>query len=122
MAKKSAVRPADSIFASIRQPGRRPKSAQALPAAVWVGPDIAAAHIGLSLPGLWRGVAAGRITPPSYPTEKSPRFHLPTLDADMERARALPTEHEAGRRAARLAEARRQKREARTGSMPVAET
>jgi hypothetical protein len=81
-----------------------------------VPPEIAAAHVGVSTMTLWRGVADGRITPPSYPSEKSPRFNLDIIDADMARTRAKPSEHEAGRRAARLAEARRRAREARAGT------
>jgi hypothetical protein len=87
-----------------------------LPPSPWVSPEIAAAHIAVSIATLWRGVADGRITPPSYPSEKAPRFNLDVLDADMSRARAKPSENEAGRRAARLTEARQRARTARTGS------
>src|SRR5215469_12371497 len=91
----------------------------ALPPSRWVPPEPAAAHIGVSVASLWRGVADGRITPPSYPSEKSPRFNLDIIDADMARTRAKPSEHEAGRRAAKLAEARRLAREARAASATV---
>ena len=87
-----------------------------LPPSPWVPPETAAAHIGVSIATLWRGVADGRITPPSYPSEKTPRFHLDVLDADMSRARAKPSENEAGRRAARLAEARQRARASRTAA------
>jgi hypothetical protein len=76
-----------------------------------VPPEDGAAHIHVSLATLWRGVGVGRITPPSYPTPKTPRFNLDVLDADMERTRMLPSVGEAGRRAARLAEARKKARE-----------
>ena len=69
--------------------------------------------IRVSVATLWRGVADGRISPPAYPSEKTPRFHLDVLDADMSRARAKPSENEAGRRAARLAEARQRARASR---------
>jgi hypothetical protein len=96
--------------------GRPPRELP--PPTRWVPPELAAAHLGVSIVTLWRGVADGRLTPPSYPSEKSPRFNLDTLDADMTRTRAKPSEHEAGRRAARLAEARRRAREARGERCP----
>jgi hypothetical protein len=85
-----------------------------LPPSRNVPPKHAAAHAGVSLPTLWRGVADGRITPPSYPSEKTPRFNLDVLDADMVRLRAKPAENAAGVRAARLTEARAKARAART--------
>jgi hypothetical protein len=90
--------------------GRPPLTRDALPPSSWVPPAVAANHIGTSQASLWRGVSSGRITAPSYPSEKSPRFNLRTLDSDMERARAKPSEGEAGRRAAKLTEARQQAR------------
>jgi hypothetical protein len=85
-----------------------------LPPSRWVPPELAAAHINVSVATLWRGVADGRITPPSYPSEKAPRFNLDIIDADMARVRSKPAENAAGVRAARLTEARAKARAART--------
>jgi len=104
--------PPASIFDTPRR-GRPLKSLMRLPEPQWVPPDLAAEHIGVSTAALWKGVAAGTITPPAYPTPKNPRFHLPTLDKDMEQARAMPADHEAGRRAAKLTEARQHARKER---------
>ena len=79
-------------------------------AAVYAPPKATAERGGFSIATLYRGVAQGIITPPSYPTPKTPIFHLPTFDRDMERARAMPSEHEGGCRADRLTEARQQAR------------
>lgn len=89
-----------------RGPGRPPNAETPLPSPAYLRPDAATAYIGCTVATLWNGVRSGRITPPAYPSEKSPRFHIATLDADTERARARPSENEAGRRAAKLAEAR----------------
>jgi hypothetical protein len=97
-----------------RRRGRPPREYLPLPASPWVPPESAAAHLGISVATLWRGVADGRFTPPSYPSQKAPRFNLNVLDADMEVIRAVPRDSEAGRRAARLTEARRRKRAARS--------
>jgi hypothetical protein len=91
-----------------------------LPPSPWVTPEIAAAHLNIGVATLWRGVAGGRFTPPAYPSQKTPRFHLDVLDADMARARAKPSENEAGRRAARLTEARQRARASRAGSSVTA--
>jgi hypothetical protein len=97
--------------------GRPPqREVPPLPPTRWVTVEQAAAHLGISIVTLWRGVTDGRITPPSYPSEKSPRFNLDVIDSDMERVRRLPMEHEAGRRAMRLAEARRRAREERAAA------
>jgi hypothetical protein len=100
-----------------RRRGRPPRDMSPLPASPWVPPEIAAARIGVSIATLWRGVANGRITPPCYPAEKTPRFHVYVLDADMSRARAKPSENEAGRRAARLTKARQRARASRTATV-----
>jgi hypothetical protein len=104
-----------------RRRGRPRRQRTSLPPRRWATPEEAAAHLGVHVMTLWRGVNDGRITPPSYPSEKSPRFDLDILDADMVRTRAKPSEHEAGRRAAKLAEARRRAREARAGTAGEAE-
>jgi hypothetical protein len=97
--------------AAPRRRGRPPRDISPLPPPRWVTAEAAAARLCISVATLWRGVDDGRITPPSYPSEKTPRFNLDVLDADMERARAKPSECEAGRRAARLTEARQRARE-----------
>jgi hypothetical protein len=93
-----------------------------LPSSRWIIPEVAAAHLGVSVATLWRAVAAGRISPPSYPSEKSPRFNTETLDADMARIRAKPSENEAGRRAALLAEARQRARASRSVAREITAT
>ncbi len=103
-----------------RKRGRPPRDMSPLPPSPWVKPKIGAAHVGVSIATLWRGVSNGTITPPSYPAPKTPRFNLSVLDADMERTRAKPSETEAGRRAARLAEARQRARAARTSNTTAA--
>jgi hypothetical protein len=94
----------------------RPKGATSappvLPPSRWVSPEGAATYLGISIATLWRGVAIENLTSPSYPTPKAPRFHLDILDADMARLRELPSVGEAGRRAARLTEAREKARQA----------
>ena len=97
-----------------RRRGRPPRDMSPLPPSRWVPPELAAAHINVSVATLWRGVADGRITPPSYPSEKAPRFNLDIIDADMARVRSKPAENAAGVRAARLTEARAKARAART--------
>jgi hypothetical protein len=99
-----------------RRRGRPSRDLSPLPPSPWVGPEIAAARIGVSIATLWRGVSDGRISPPSYPSEKTPRFNIEVLDADMSRARAKPSENEAGRRAARLVEARQRARASRSAA------
>src|SRR5215472_5791667 len=96
-----------------RRRGRPPRDISPLPPTRWVTAEVAAGHIGVSLATLWRSVADGRITAPSYPSEKAPRFHIDQLEADMARARAKPADSAAGRRAARLTEARQRARAAR---------
>jgi hypothetical protein len=93
-----------------------------LPPSRWVIAEFAAAHLGVSVATLWRGVGDGRISPPSYPAEKSPRFNLDVLDADMARTRSRPSENEAGRRAARLAEARQRARASRSAAKEITTT
>jgi predicted DNA-binding transcriptional regulator AlpA len=61
----------------------------------------AAEAVGLSLAGLWRGVAAGRLPCPVYPLPKSPRWRASELLVALEATRALPREQMARRRAAK---------------------
>jgi len=63
----------------------------------------AAEALGLSLAGLWRGVAAGRLPCPVYPLPKSPRWRASELLAAVEATRALPREQMACRRATKVA-------------------
>jgi predicted DNA-binding transcriptional regulator AlpA len=63
----------------------------------------AAEAVGLSLAGLWRGVAAGRLPCPVYPLPKSPRWRASELLAAVEATRALPREQMARRRATKVA-------------------
>jgi predicted DNA-binding transcriptional regulator AlpA len=65
----------------------------------------AAEAVGLSLAGLWRGVAAGRLPCPVYPLPKSPRWRASELLAAVEATRALPREAAARRRSAKMADA-----------------
>jgi hypothetical protein len=88
----------------------------ALPSALYLRPKPTAERGGFSQATLWRGVDEGRITPPSYVAPKTPLFHVPTFDADMVKLRAKPSECEAGRRAAKLTEARQQARARRETS------
>jgi hypothetical protein len=100
------------VASSPAAPRRHPPR-EKLPLSEYGGPEATAARGDFSLPTLWRAVDQGHITPPSYPTPKTPRFHFPTFDADMVRLRAKPSANEAGRRAAKLAEARKRARDAR---------
>jgi hypothetical protein len=58
-------------------------------------------------------VESKKFTAPAYPAERTPRFNIPTLDADMAKVRSTPAENLRGKWAARMAEARKRAREAR---------
>ncbi len=62
-----------------------------------------AARLGISVPSVWRGVSAGRLPSPAYPTPGSARWDLEELDRAMEALKALPRENMASRRSARFA-------------------
>jgi hypothetical protein len=98
------------------RPPRPPSSDAATPK--WLTPEQAAAHIGVSVASLWRGVKSGNLSAPSYVSLKCPRFHIDTLDADLGRLRARPSENTAGQRAARLRAARARARAARSSQPP----
>ena len=55
-----------------------------------------------SLAAVWKGVAAGRLPAPVYPTPRSPRWYLDEVHAALAATRALPAEAKAARRAAKL--------------------
>jgi predicted DNA-binding transcriptional regulator AlpA len=63
----------------------------------------AAAEVGLSVPGFWRSVVAGRLPKPLYPAPRAPRWRRSELHAALEETRAKPSEAKAARRAARIA-------------------
>jgi hypothetical protein len=92
----------------LRKRGRPPRAPPSRPE--WSDPTTIAARGGISIAQLWRLVARGLITPPAYLGPKCPRFHNETFDNDLKRLRATPQQNEAGRRAAKLAEARARKR------------
>lgn len=62
-----------------------------------------AAHLSISVPSVWRGVALKRIPSPCYPTPGTARWDVKELDAAMTALKALPRDNIASRRAARLA-------------------
>jgi predicted DNA-binding transcriptional regulator AlpA len=67
--------------------------------------EQAAAEAGLSLPGFWKAVQAGRLPAPFYPLSRAPRWRLSELKGALEITRALPSQQKAARRAASLAAA-----------------
>lgn len=73
----------------------------------FLGARDAAKTLGVSVASLWRGVAAGRLPRPFYPSPRTPRWDLQELLAALEQTRALPREAVARRRAVRLARAPR---------------
>lgn len=68
----------------------------------WIAVRDVAARLGISVPSVWRGVSAGRLPSPSYPTPQAARWDLEELDRAMEGLKAMPREAMASRRAARL--------------------
>jgi predicted DNA-binding transcriptional regulator AlpA len=52
----------------------------------------AAEEAAISLPALWKMVAAGRLPPPYYPAPRAPRWRRSELIAAIEATRALPRE------------------------------
>jgi predicted DNA-binding transcriptional regulator AlpA len=70
--------------------------------------EASAEYLGVSLPSLWRAVAAGRLPAPVYPAARAPRWRRDELDAALEATRAKPSQAMAARRAARLAAERDQ--------------
>lgn len=62
----------------------------------------AAEVVGISLAGLWRGVATGRFPAPVYPAARAPRWRRSELLAALEATRAIPRDQMALRRAAKL--------------------
>jgi predicted DNA-binding transcriptional regulator AlpA len=69
----------------------------------WANVRDVADHLGISVPSVWRGVSAGRLPSPSYPTPQAARWDLEELDRAMETLKAKPREAMASRRAARIA-------------------
>jgi predicted DNA-binding transcriptional regulator AlpA len=57
----------------------------------------AAVEVGLSMPGFWKSVDAGRIPKPFYPASRAPRWRLSELTRALEHTRALPREQKAAR-------------------------
>ena len=80
-------------------------SAVLAPAERALTPQETADFLQISLPALWRGVAAGRIPPPAYPRSRCPRWLPSWLYEGLERSRALPSEQKVARRAAKLSQA-----------------
>jgi predicted DNA-binding transcriptional regulator AlpA len=65
--------------------------------------EAAAREVGLSIPSLWRCVAAGRLPAPFYPASRAPRWRRSELRAALEATRASPRAQMEARRAARTA-------------------
>lgn len=63
--------------------------------------EQAAVEVGLSLPGFWKAVQAGRLPAPLYPLGRAPRWRLSELKASLEKTRALPSQQKQTRREAR---------------------
>jgi predicted DNA-binding transcriptional regulator AlpA len=61
----------------------------------------AAICVGLSLPAFWRGVSAGRLPAPCYPSPRSPRWFRFELVAAVQSLRMLPATAKARRRASK---------------------
>jgi predicted DNA-binding transcriptional regulator AlpA len=68
--------------------------------------DQAAAEVGLSIPGFWKSVAAGRLPQPLYPLARAPRWRRSDLHVALNATRATPRDAMAARRAAKLAAVR----------------
>ena len=69
----------------------------------WITVREVAAHLGISVPSVWRGVGSGRLPSPSYPMPQAARWNIEELDAVMESLKALPRDAMAARRTARVA-------------------
>jgi hypothetical protein len=61
----------------------------------------AADYQGISLGAWWRAVAAGRYSPPFYPTPRAPRWRKSRIDADNAALTMLPSDAKAKRLAMR---------------------
>ncbi len=70
----------------------------------WITAQEVADRLGISVPSVWRGVSAGRLPSPAYPTPQTARWDLDELDRAMEALKAPPREAMARRRAARIAQ------------------
>jgi predicted DNA-binding transcriptional regulator AlpA len=57
----------------------------------------AATEAGLSLPGFWKAVDAGRIPHPLYPASRAPRWRLSEIVRALENTRARPRDQKAAR-------------------------
>ena len=66
----------------------------------------AAAECSLSIPALWKGVAAGRLPAPVYPAPRAPRWRLSVLRAAIDATQAMPWQQKEARRAQRIADER----------------
>jgi excisionase family DNA binding protein len=106
--------PINTPPAAPRLRGRPPHERPLPPASQWLTAEAAAAYLNVSAATLWRAISDGRLPPPAYPGVKSPRFRVCDLDAATVRIQARPSQTAAGRQAARLAEARKQARAARS--------
>jgi predicted DNA-binding transcriptional regulator AlpA len=63
----------------------------------------AAVEVGLSLPGFWKSVDAGRIPPPFYPASRAPRWRHSEILSALEKTRALPRDQKVARKKQALA-------------------
>jgi predicted DNA-binding transcriptional regulator AlpA len=61
-----------------------------------------AAYVGLTEPGVYNAIKAGRLPMPVYPLPRAPRWRLSEIDKLLERTRTSPTLARAERRQARL--------------------
>jgi predicted DNA-binding transcriptional regulator AlpA len=82
---------------------RQRRKASSLKARRWINVREVANRLGISVPSVWRGVSAGRLPSPSYPTPQAARWDMDELDRAMEALKALPREAMASRRSARIA-------------------
>jgi predicted DNA-binding transcriptional regulator AlpA len=57
----------------------------------------AASEVGLSLPGFWKSVDAGRIPQPFYPASRAPRWRHSEILCALEKTRARPRDQKAAR-------------------------
>jgi predicted DNA-binding transcriptional regulator AlpA len=62
-----------------------------------------AEETGQSLPGFWKGVAAGRFPEPFYPAPRAPRWRLSELHGALEMTRSKPSKQKIKRTLNRMA-------------------
>jgi len=70
---------------------------------VWLTIQGVAQELNLSIPAVWKGIAAGRLPKPAYPAPRAPRILRSELRAAVDLTRAMPREAMAARRAAKAA-------------------